>query len=131
MSYATEGGFRRAFKGKHRDLEMFKPNMTEDEEAYQEHRSIQHPKQDYEYGQKSWELMGGRCQDEWDLKNGHRKERKYEELMRDRNSRKTVMRNTNDDMEEEENNRRKESLCNPPHNVHVDAICPIARGMFE
>ena len=84
----------------------YKPNMTKDEEEYQEHRSIQHPKQDYEYGQKGWELLGGRCQDEWDLKNGHRKERQYEELMRDRSSRKTVMRNTNDDMEDEENNRK-------------------------
>ena len=41
------------------------------------------------------------------------------------------MRNTNDDMEDEENNRKNKSLCNPPHRAHVDAICPIARGMFE
>ena len=41
------------------------------------------------------------------------------------------MRNTDDDMEKEENNKRNKNLCNPPHRVHIDAICPIARGMFE
>ena len=57
VCYATEEGFCRAFRGKHRDLEMYTPTMTEDEEVYQEHGSIQHPKQDDEYGQSSWELM--------------------------------------------------------------------------
>ena len=109
VSYATKGGFRRAFKGKHRDLEMFKSSMTEDEEVYQEHRSIQHSKRDHEHGQRSLELMGGRCQDQWDLMSGYRKERQYKELMRDRSFLKTVMRNTNDDMEDEENNRQNKT----------------------
>ena len=56
VSYTREGGLCRAHRGKHRDLEMYTPTMTEDEESYQEH-----PKQDDEYGQSSWELMGGRC----------------------------------------------------------------------
>ena len=50
--------------------------------------------------------------------------------MRVRSSQKAVMRNTKDDIEDEENNRQNRSICNPPHKAHVDAICPIVKGMF-
>ena len=48
VSYTTEGGFRRASRGKHRDLQMYTPTMIENKEAYHEHRSSQHPRQDEE-----------------------------------------------------------------------------------
>ena len=50
--------------------------------------------------------------------------------MRARSSQKAVMGNTKDDIEDEENNRQNRSICNPPHKTHVDAICPIVKGMF-
>ena len=127
VSYMTEGGLRRACKGRHRDLEMIKPSMPEDEEVLQGQRSIQ---QDHGCGQRNLELMADRSQDQWDPRRGCWKDRKYEELMRIRSSQKAVTNRTNDDIEDEGNNSENRSICNPPHKIHIDAICPIAKGMF-
>ena len=50
--------------------------------------------------------------------------------MRIRSSQKAVTNGTKDDIEDEGNNRQNESVCNPPHKIHIDAICPVAKGMF-
>ena len=51
--------------------------------------------------------------------------------MRDRSSRKAVKTSTDEDMEKERNNNRNKNLCHSSHRVHIDSICPIAKGVFE
>ena len=106
---------------------MIKPSMPEDEEVLQGQRSIQ---QDHGCRQTNLELMADRGQDQWDPRRGCWKDRKYEELMRIRSSQKAVTNGTKDDIEDEGNNRENRSICNPPHKIHIDAICPVAKGMF-
>ena len=50
--------------------------------------------------------------------------------MRIRSSQKAVTNGTKDEIKDEGNNRENRSICNPPHKIHMEAICPVARGMF-
>ena len=75
VSYMTEGGLQRACKGRHRDLEMFKSSMPEDQEVRQGQRSNQ---QDHGCRQTNMKPMADRGQDQWDPRRGCWKDRKYE-----------------------------------------------------
>ena len=50
--------------------------------------------------------------------------------MRIRSSQKAVANGTKEETKDEGNNRENRSICNPPHKIHMDAICPVVRGMF-